>query len=143
MTERTAKLSVDGNEIDLPVLSPSEGFDAIDIGVLIREGYVTYDPGFMSTASCESTITYIDGDQGILRHRGYPIEQLAEQSNYLELTYLLLFGKLPNTSEFEAYKARIRQETVVDDRLVALCASLPRDAHPMGVVCSLVGAMSA
>ena len=77
MAERTAKLSVDGNEIDLPVISPSEGYDAIDIGVLIREGYVTYDPGFMSTASCESTITYIDGDEGILLHRGYPIEQLA------------------------------------------------------------------
>ncbi len=143
MAERTAKLSVDGNEIDLPVLSPSEGYDAIDIGVLIREGYVTYDPGFMSTASCESTITYIDGDEGILLHRGYPIEQLAEQSNYLELTYLLLFGKLPSQNEFADYKAKIRQETVVDERLVALCSSLPRDAHPMGVVCSLVGAMSA
>ena len=143
MAERTAKLSVDGNEIDLPVLSPSEGYDAIDIGVLIREGYVTYDPGFMSTASCESTITYIDGDEGILLHRGYPIEQLAEQSNYLELTYLLLFGRLPNQNEFADYKAKIRQETVVDERLVALCSSLPRDAHPMGVVCSLVGAMSA
>ena len=143
MAERTAKLSVDGNEIDLPVLSPSEGYDAIDIGVLIREGYVTYDPGFMSTASCESTITYIDGDEGILLHRGYPIEQLAEHSNYLELTYLLLFGNLPSQAEFQEYKARIRQETVVDERLVALCSSLPRDAHPMGVVCSLVGAMSA
>ena len=143
MAERTAKLSVDGNEIDLPVLSPSEGYDAIDIGVLIREGYVTYDPGFMSTASCESSITYIDGDEGILLHRGYPIEQLAERSNYLELTYLLLFGKLPNQTEFEEYRARIRQETVVDERLVALCSSLPRDAHPMGVMCSLIGAMSA
>ncbi len=143
MAERTAKLSVDGNEIDLPILSPSEGYDAIDIGVLIREGYVTYDPGFMSTAACESTITYIDGDEGILLHRGYPIEQLAEQSNYLELTYLLLFDKLPNQAEFAEYKAKIRKESVVDERLVALCSSLPRDAHPMGVMCSLLGAMAA
>ena len=142
MAERTARLLVDGKEIELPVLSPSEGFDAIDIGALIREGYVTYDPGFMSTASCESAITYIDGDEGILLHRGYPIEQLAAQSNYLELTYLLLFGDLPNQAELERYRARISAETKVDERLVALCETLPRNAHPMGVMCSLIGAMA-
>ncbi|MYD42898.1 MAG: citrate synthase [Gammaproteobacteria bacterium] len=143
MAERAAQLSVDGQTIDLAVLSPSEGYDAIDISALITEGYVTFDPGFMSTASCESSITYIDGDEGILLHRGYPIEQLSSSSNYLELTYLLLFGSLPTQSEFDAYKEKIRAETYVDDRLLALCATLPQHSHPMGIMCSLVGAMSA
>lgn len=142
MAERTATLSVDGKDIHLPLISPSEGHEAIDIGALIKEGYVTYDPGYMSTASCESTITYIDGDAGILLHRGYPVEQLAEQSNYLELTYLLLYGKLPTAAEFQTYRAKIKAETRVDQRLVQLCAALPQDSHPMGVMCSLLGAMA-
>lgn len=142
MAERAAKLSVDGQTIELAVLSPSEGYDAIDISALIKQGYVTFDPGYMSTASCESSITYIDGDAGVLLHRGYPIEQLSEQSNYLELTYLLLFGHLPNQEEFNAYVEKIKAETYVDESLVALCSSLPQDAHPMGVMCSLIGAMS-
>lgn len=142
MAERTARLSVEGIDIDLPLISPSEGHEAIDIGALIKEGYVTYDPGYMSTASCESRITYIDGDEGILLHRGYPVEQLAEQSNYLELTYLLLYGQLPTEQEFQAYRTKIQAETKVDQRLVTLCSALPQDAHPMGVMCSLVGAMA-
>lgn len=143
MGDRAARLSIDDLTIDLPVQSPSEGPDVIDVGALVKHGYFTYDPGYMSTASCESSITYIDGDEGVLLHRGYPIEQLAEQSNYLELTYLLLFSKLPNAQEFEEYKARIRKETFVDQRLVDMCANMPQDAHPMGVMCALVGAMSA
>ena len=143
MAERTAHLSVDGVTIDLPVLSPSEGFDAIDIGALIKHGYVTYDPGYMPTALCESAITYINGAAGILLHRGYPIEQLAEQSNFLELSYLLLYGTLPNVAEFAEFHTKIKAETVVDERLVALCSHLSRDAHPMGVMCSRIGAMAA
>ncbi len=143
MADQGATLSVNGLEIDLPVRSPAEGHTAVDIRALIKQGYVTYDPGYMSTASCESAITYIDGDAGILLHRGYPIEQLAEQSNYLELSYLLLFGKLPNQDELHEYKAKINAETVVDERLVSLCANLPRSAHPMGIMCSLLGAMAA
>lgn len=143
MADKSAKLSVNDRTIELPVMSPSEGPDVIDVGTLVREGYFTYDPGYMSTASCESTITYIDGDEGTLLHRGYPIEQLAEQSNYLELTYLLLYGKLPSVEEFETYQAQIRKETVVDERLEAICSHLPNNAHPMGVMCSLLGAMAA
>ena len=94
---KTATLTIDGADpIDLPVYSGAEGPDVIDVGKLTANGYFTYDPGFVSTASCDSEITYIDGDQGILLHRGYPIDQLAEKSDYLELCYLLLNGELPN-----------------------------------------------
>src|SRR6056297_2107675 len=93
---RTAQLSIDGKIFDLPVLSGSMGPDVIDVGSLTGQGYFTYDPGFVSTAACESAITYIDGGEGVLLHRGYPIEQLAEHSDYLELCYLLLNGELPN-----------------------------------------------
>ena len=143
MGKRSANLTIDDLNIELPVMSPSEGPDVIDVGTLVKHGYFTYDPGYMSTASCDSAITYIDGDEGILLHHGYPIEQLAEQSNYLELTYLLLYGKLPSASEFESYQNRIREESRVDERLVSLCSHLPKDAHPMGIMCSLLGAMSA
>ena len=142
MAEKTARLTVDNVTLDLPVMSASEGPDVIDVGALVKEGYFTYDPGFMSTASCDSDITYIDGDQGILLHRGYPIEQLATSSSYLELTYLLLFNKLPTAGELSSYQDRVREEMIVDQRLVALCDALPQDTHPMGMMCSLVGAMS-
>lgn len=142
MAEKTAHLTVDDVALDLPVMKASEGPAVIDVSALVKEGYFTYDPGFMSTASCDSDITYIDGDAGTLLHRGYPIEQLATHSNYLELTYLLLNGRLPNSAEFDEYCGRIKEETVVDQRLVNLCKALPQDTHPMGMMCSLIGAMS-
>ena len=94
MVQKTAHVKIDGysETIELPIYSGTEGQDVIDVGGLTKHGYFTYDPGFVSTAACESTITYIDGDKGILLHRGYPIEQLAEHSNYLELCYLLMHG---------------------------------------------------
>ena len=111
MAGKHAKLCVDGGRvIELPVLEASLGNDVIDIGTLTNEGYFTYDPGFVSTAACDSDITYIDGDAGTLLHRGYPIEQLAEQSDFLELCYLLLNGELPTPSEKDAFAAAVAEE---------------------------------
>ena len=139
----TAKLHVGDKEIALDVTSPSEGPNVIDVASLVSEGLFTFDPGFLSTASCESALTYIDGDEGKLLHRGYPIEQLAEHSNYLELCYLLLHGELPSSSQLGELTTAITQETVVDQRLVDISKTFPKNAHPMGVMCSLIGAMSA
>lgn len=143
MKDTTARLSIDGIDIDLPVYSPSAGSRVIDIASLTAQGYFTYDPGFVSTASCDSAITYIDGDEGVLVHRGYPIEQLAEHSTYLELCYLLLHGELPNLSQLREFCEEVQAQTYVDERLVDACRSFPMDAHPMGVMCALLGAMSA
>ena len=139
----TAKLHVGDKEIALDVTSPSEGPNVIDVASLVSEGLFTFDPGFLSTASCESALTYIDGDEGKLLHRGYPIEQLAEHSNYLELCYLLLHGELPSSTQLGELTAAITEETVVDQRLVDISKTFPKNAHPMGVMCSLIGAMSA
>lgn len=143
MADKKARLTIDGESIDLPVYSPSVGPDVVDVARLISLGYFTYDPGYLSTVSCESAITYIDGDAGILRHRGYPIEQLADRSSFLEVCYLLLFGKLPTKEEFGDFQSAIHREQTIDDYLISVLSSFSRDAHPMGVMCSLVGAMSA
>ncbi|MEZ5557468.1 MAG: citrate synthase [Pseudomonadales bacterium] len=140
---KSAQLSVDGKTIDLPVISGVEGPDVIDIGKLTGEGYFTYDPGFVSTASCESKITYIDGDKGVLLHRGYPIEQLAEQSDYLELCYLLLNGELPTRPEKEQFVDTIKHHTMVHEQLVHFFRGFRRDAHPMAIMCGVTGALSA
>ena len=143
MADKKARLTVDGESIDLPVYSPTVGPDVVDVARLISLGYFTYDPGYLSTVSCESAITYIDGDAGILRHRGYPIEQLAEQSSFLEVCYLLLYGNLPTDEQFADFQSAVRNEQTVDDYLVKVLSGFSRSAHPMGVMCSLVGAMSA
>ena len=143
MSDKKARLTIDGESIDLPVYSPTVGLDVVDVARLISLGYFTYDPGYLSTVSCESAITYIDGDTGILRHRGYPIEQLAEQSNFLEVCYLLLYGRLPTAEQFAGFESAIRDEQTVEEYLTNLLSSFSRDAHPMGVMCSLIGAMSA
>jgi citrate synthase len=140
---RTANLTIDNKSIELPVLSGTEGPDVIDVGKLTAEGYFTYDPGFVSTASCESDITYIDGDAGVLLHRGYPIEQLAEQSDYLELCYLLLNGELPNPVEKDRFVSTIKHHTMVNEQLMYLFRGFRRDAHPMAIMCGVVGALSA
>lgn len=143
--KKTATLSIEGaaDPIELPIYEGAEGPDVIDVGKLTSQGYFTYDPGFVSTASCESEITYIDGDQGILLHRGYPIDQLAEQSNHLELCYLLLNGRLPSQAENDAFVDTIKNHTMVHEQLRHFFQGFRRDAHPMAIMCGVTGALSA
>lgn len=129
--------------IELPVLSGSLGNDVIDIRSLGKHGVFTYDPGFMSTAACQSNITYIDGEEGLLYHRGYPIEQLAEHSNFLEVSYLLLHGELPNAKQSTEFTNRITSHTMLHDQLSNVFRGFRRDAHPMAVMIGVVGSMSA
>ena len=140
-----ARLYVNGLDrpIELPILQPSLGRDVIDIGKLTGAGYFTYDPGFVSTASCDSNITYIDGDAGTLLHRGYPIEQIAEQSDFLELCYLLLHGNLPSGAEKADFDAVVMAERGVSERLRSMLAHFSEGAHPMGVMTALTGALAA
>jgi len=143
MTERHATLSVDGKElIDLPISSGTAGHDVIDISKLGGTGHFTFDPGFMATASCESEITYIDGDKGILLHRGYPIDQLAKNADYLEVCYILLNGEAPTKEQYEAFVATVKNHTMVHDQLVHFFQGFRRDAHPMAILCGVVGALS-
>jgi citrate synthase len=143
MADRTARLVIDGESIDLPILSGTEGPGVIDVGALTARGYFTYDPGFVSTASCDSAITYIDGDAGVLLHRGYPIEQLAEDSDYLELCYLLLNGELPNRSQKDVFVSTISGHTMVHEQLRTFFQGFRRGSHPMAIMCGVVGALSA
>jgi len=145
MTERKAQLTVEGHAepIDLPIYPGTLGPDVVDVRGLIKSGFLTYDPGFMSTASCESGITYINGGDGILLYRGYPIEQLAEHSSFLETCYLLLHGELPNTGEQLEFENTIRYHTMVDQGVHRFFNGFPRNAHPMSMLVSVVGALSA
>ena len=145
MTEKKATLTVDGlaDPIELPMYSGSIGPDVIDVGSLTGKGLFTYDPGFVSTAACESQITYIDGGKGILLHRGYPIEQLAEHSDYLETCYLLLYGELPSATQKAEFENTVRYHTMVHDQLTSFFHGFRRDAHPMAILCGVVGALSA
>ncbi len=129
--------------IELPVLSGTAGFDVIDIRGLGKHGVYTYDPGFMATAACNSAITYIDGDAGILLHRGYPIEQLAEHCDFLEVSYLLMHGELPNAEQKAKFNGRITGHTMLHDQLSNIFRGFRRDAHPMAVMIGVVGSMSA
>jgi citrate synthase len=143
-TSRTATLTFDGKSIDLPVYDAVHGPSVIDIRKLYAELDVfTYDPGFTSTASCESTITFIDGDKGELLYRGYPIDQLAEKSHFLEVCYILLYGELPNASQLEDFEGRVTKHTMLHEQMVNFFRGFRRDAHPMAVMCGVVGAMSA
>lgn len=145
MSEKKAQLSIDGKDspIELPVYSGSTGPDVIDVRGLVAKGVFTYDPGFVSTAACESDITYIDGGAGVLLHRGYPIEQLAEKSNFLETCYLLLHGELPSKQEADKFENTIRYHTMVDEAIHQFFRGFPRDAHPMAMLCAVVGGLSA
>ena len=129
--------------IELPVLSGSAGNDVIDIRALGQHGVYTYDPGFMATAACQSAITYIDGDAGVLLHRGYPIEQLAEHCDFLEVSYLLMHGELPNAEQKAKFNGRITGHTMLHDQLSNIFRGFRRDAHPMAVMIGVVGSMSA
>jgi citrate synthase len=145
MAEKTAMLKLpDGNTMEFPVLGGSLGPDVVDIRALYaRSGMFTYDPGFMSTASCSSSITYIDGDQGVLLYRGYPIEQLAENCDFLEVCYLLLYGELPNRTQKDEFVSIVTRHTMVHDQISRFFTGFRRDAHPMAVMVGVVGALSA
>jgi citrate synthase len=141
---RTAVFSVDGKAVEFPVMSGTHGNDVIDIRPLgAKTGLFTYDPGFLSTASCQSKITYIDGDKGELLYRGYPIEQLAEGCNFLEVAYLLRNGELPNAGQKTKFENTIKNHTMVHEQLVRFYQGFRRDAHPMAVMIGVVGALSA
>jgi len=131
------------DNVDLPLLEGTLGPDVINVGSLTGKGYFTYDPGFTSTASCESKITFIDGDKGILLHRGYPIEQLAEHSDYLETCYLLLYGELPDSTQKDEFFTTVRHHTMVHEQIRTFFNGFRRDAHPMAIMCGVVGALSA
>ncbi len=141
---KTAKLSFGDKVLELPMMSPTVGPDVIDIRKLYAQGDVfTYDPGFTSTASCESDITFIDGDKGELLYRGYPIDQLAEKSHFLEVCYLLLYGELPTPQEQDDFEIRITRHTMVHEQMHNFFRGFRRDAHPMATMVGVVGAMSA
>jgi citrate synthase len=141
---KTATLNLGDKTLSLPILKPTVGPDVIDIRKLYAEGDVfTYDPGFTSTAACDSSITYIDGDLGELLYRGYPIEQLAEQSTHLEVCYLLLYGELPTAAQLADFKNRVTRHTMVHEQMHNFFRGFRRDSHPMATMVGVVGAMSA
>ena len=143
MTDKTAKLTTEGGDFSYPLLSASVGPDVIDIRKLYAEtGMFTYDPGFTSTGSCQSAITYIDGDEGILLHRGYAIDQLAEHSSFMEVAYLLLHGDLPDKAALDEFSYTITRHTMVHEQLATFYRGFRRDAHPMAIMCGVVGALS-
>ena len=145
MTDKKAILSIDGldDPIELPVYSGTLGPDVIDIKALTSKGYFTYDPGFVSTGSCVSKITYIDGAKGVLLHRGYPIEQLAAKSNYLETCFLLLHGELPSQEQYDEFSGIIGKHTMIHESIARFFRGFHHDSHPMAMMCGIVGALSA
>jgi len=144
MTQRTATLTYNGKTTEFPVYQGSIGPEVIDISKLYGQtGAFTYDPGFMSTAACKSSITYIDGDKGELLYRGYPIEQLAEKCDFMEVCYLLKNGELPKQAEYDEWVGRVRRHTMVHDQLTRFYSGFRRDAHPMAVMVGVAGGLSA
>src|SRR4051812_4726412 len=141
--QASVQFVVDGTSRDLPVVRAAEGNDGIVVSSLLRDtGLVTVDPGFMNTASCESQITYIDGDAGILRYRGYPIEQLAGKATFLEVAYLLIKGELPSASELSAFEDRVNRHTLVHEDFRTFMGTFPRGGHPMAIMSSAINALS-
>lgn len=143
MTNETATFSVSGKDYNLPIIKGTLGDPVVDIKAIAESGYFTYDPGFMATAPVESKITFIDGDKGILLHRGYPIDQLAEKAEYLEVCYALLHGDLPNAEQKADFYKKVTDHTMVHEQLRKFYDGFRRDAHPMAVMCGVVGALSA
>lgn len=143
MANKTAQLTINNQTIELPVYPGTLGPEVIGVEPLSQAGYFTYDPGFISTAACESAITFIDGDKGQLLHRGYPIEELAEKSDYMEVCYLLLYGDLPTAAQKNSFVYKITHHTMVHQLLYRFFSGFPRDAHPMAVMVGVVGALSA
>ncbi|MFN7169533.1 MAG: citrate/2-methylcitrate synthase, partial [Pannonibacter sp.] len=144
MGDTTANLTIGGNSRDYKVLDGSIGPSVVDISSLYKDtGMFTYDPGFTSTASCESKITYIDGDEGTLLYRGYPIEQLADHGDFLESCYLLLYGELPTRAQKDDFVNRVTRHTMIHEQMSRFFSGFRRDAHPMAVMVGVVGALSA
>ncbi len=146
MAENTVTVIDDatGKQVKLPVLKSANGPNGIDIRSLYKElGYFSFDPGYMSTGSCASQITFIDGDKGLLLYRGYPIEQLAERSSYPEVCYLLLYGELPTSEQLCQYKHSIINHTLLDEAIREFFRGFRHDAHPMAIMVGTVGALSA
>ncbi|MBG6028947.1 citrate synthase [Proteus sp. DFP240708] len=143
MADNKAKLTIAETSVDLDVLSPTLGSKVIDIRTLGSKGYYTYDPGFTSTASCESKITFIDGDNGILLHRGFPIGQLATESTYLEVCYILLYGEAPTQEQYDKFKTTVTRHTMIHEQITRLFNGFRRDSHPMAVLCGVTGALAA
>ncbi len=142
--EKTAQLIIDGKTFELPVVIGSEGETAIDISALRKDtGAITLDPGYANTGSCKSSITFMDGEQGILRYRGYPIEQLSEHSCFVETAYLLIIGKLPNKEEFDRFSAMLSDHSLVHEDMRAFYENFPQRSHPMGVLSSMINALRA
>ena len=143
-SDDVANLRYPGGEVDLKIVRATEGSDGIELGSLLaKTGYTTYDGGFVNTSATKSAITYIDGDAGILRYRGYPIEQLAEKSNFIEVSYLLIYGELPTAAELEAFTTKIQRHTLLHEDLKRFFDGFPRNAHPMPVLSSAANALSA
>ena len=143
-SNKTANLTIGDQSYELPIHSPTVGPDVLDIRKLYGQaGVFTYDPGFTSTAACDSTITYIDGEEGVLLHRGYPIDQLASKSHYLEVCFLLLYGNLPTATELEDFESRVTNHTMLHEQMQYFFRGFRRDAHPMAIMVGVVGAMSA
>src|SRR5664279_129100 len=139
----TVTLHHPGGTLDLPVVAATDGGSGVDTSSLLKStGYVSLDSGFVNTAACTSEITFIDGDAGILRYRGYPIEELAERASFLQVAYLLIYGELPSPDEEEDFQSRIREHTMLHEDLKEFFAGFPRDAHPMAVLSSAVSALS-
>ncbi|MFN3816052.1 citrate/2-methylcitrate synthase, partial [Brevundimonas sp.] len=140
----TATVTIGDKSVELPVLGGSTGPDVVDIRKLYgATGAFTYDPGFTSTASCESSLTYIDGDEGVLLHRGYPIDQLAEKSNFVEVCHLLLHGELPTAAQYESFENSVTMHTMLHSQFDRFFEGFRRDAHPMAIMVGTVGALSA
>ena len=144
MADKVATLHIPGcAPIELPILVGTEGPEVIDVRALGVHGYFTYDPGFLSTASCESKITYIDGDNGILLHRGYPIADLALDADYMQVCHLLLTGELPTQEQYSNFCNHVTRHTMVHEQMTSLFKAFRRDSHPMAVMCGVAGALSA
>ncbi|GAA5024038.1 citrate synthase [Actinopolymorpha pittospori] len=143
MTDQHFTLKHANGEIELPVVPATEGASGVDISALLKAtGHVTLDPGYVNTGACTSAITYIDGDAGVLRYRGYPIAELAEKSNFLEVSYLLIYGALPTQEQYDDFADKVRRHTLLDEDLKRFFDGFPRDAHPMPVLSSAVSALS-
>ncbi len=136
------EIVIDGKSVELPVLEASEGLNVVDVRDLIREGLFTYDPGFLSTASCDSKVTYIDGDKGILTYRGYPIEQLAEKSSHLEVCYLLFNGELPTRAQRDEFTREIHDRMPIDDHFKHIFDGFTKDSHPMSITCAAIAGLA-
>ena len=144
MADKIATLHLPGKEpVELPILSGTVGPDVIDVRKLGAQGYFTFDPGFMATGACKSSITYIDGDQGVLLHRGYPIAQLATQASYLEVCYILLYGEAPTKTQYAEFERLVTRHTMVHEQIAFFFRGFRRDSHPMAIMCGVVSALSA